>query len=374
MGKSGMVLLKKDVLYEEEGFKSVVLWRLKIVDQTGDFKKCYPTFIALDQRDLFNRLMNKEDNWTEKDGAAYYDGTFMTQSRPGTCTIESIRLPLGTSISGGVYTKGTKTSTYFDIDVDKSWVIPPGKVLYLGEFVVNILKREIIQGRGSVYTYNVTTSRNREGVDSSARIFRERYPDISGHFKNDAESAVSLLLNESFSMLSYRRGWAKRVNDEKYDAYISTAGEYVINTKTNTSAIVGIRPLFILPDRCDIELVSTWKSGMDNRPYGLLIGTDLKDFYRFAVSADGHAKASRYINGTIQSNSVSLKDGGAVRSDGIRKNLHKVEVRGDTLRYYVNGNLVGEIDSRLKRNQWFVGVTVSDRQEVTFDDLKITER
>jgi len=58
MGSSAMVMLKKDVLYQDEGFETIVLWRLKIIDRTGDFKNFYPTFRATDPRDLFNKLIN----------------------------------------------------------------------------------------------------------------------------------------------------------------------------------------------------------------------------------------------------------------------------------------------------------------------------
>jgi len=85
-------------------------------------------------------------------------------------------------------------------------MIPPGKVLYLGEFVVTIVKKEFIRVRGNFYTYNLNTIRNRKGLDSIARMSRERYPELSGHFKNDAEIAAPRLLNESFHSFSYRNG------------------------------------------------------------------------------------------------------------------------------------------------------------------------
>jgi len=297
----------------------------------------------------------------------------MTQSRPGTCTFLNIRLPLGSTTSGGVYTKLRKTSTYFDIDLRKSWIVPKGKVLYLGDFVVHIESKKLVQGRGYVYTYNVYNSKNQQGLDSISHTFRDRYPELSGHFKNGAEFAAPLLLNETFHSLSYKNGWAKRQNDKKYDAYIDE-GQYLVDTKTATCAVFGIRRLFKLPGKYDIELTSTWKAGMVNRFYGLVLGIDLNNLYRFGVAANGAANASLIMNGALQTNPLGLTAGATFRNNGTNTNVHKIKVRGNTISYYVNDTLIGKTQSRLKFNKWFVGVTVCDKQKVAFDNLRISQQ
>jgi len=163
-------------------------------------------------------------------------------------------------------------------------------------------------------------------------------------------------------------GW--NVHESRdYDAYVSQ-GRYILKTKNDQCATEVIRIPLYLPENFDIELKSAWDAGLDNIPYGLVIGSSKEDSCRFHISKNGCANASAVIDGKIISKTNWACGSAAVKSG--TDVIQTVEARGRFFRYYVNGELAGTLFLYPERMELrVIGVTVCGPQKVSFDELKI---
>lgn len=373
MGNNDMVRLTKDRLDQKEGFESLVFWRLRIADKTLDFRGFYPSFFVSNLGCFRNEIENRTDHWQEKDGIAYFDGIFVAKARPGDYEIQKIHLPLGSSSTGGVYTALKTTNTFFDIKIDKSLKVPPGKCVYLGEFNIDFLKKENVPKKGIVYTYDVKTNQTNKDYLEALKVVQERFPDSYNQLKKNACMADYYLFYENFNLFSYKRGWSNQENGINSNAYISN-GQYIVESKqSNLCPLHGIRPGFKLPQNYDIELTSTWKSGIKSSAYGVVFGIDPNNYYFFAVSGNGAAKVYLFQNAKLQKDPIKWKQNIAKNGDGEIKNIHRVKVRNNAFIYYVNDEEIGTFNNHIKLDNWFVGVSACNQQKISFDNLKFIQ-
>jgi hypothetical protein len=177
-----------------------------------------------------------------------------------------------------------------------------------------------------------------------------------------------VLLHETFDDDS--RGWPDTRGGDSHDAYYDN-GTYAVRTKNEFTSLEVISPGFPRPQRFDLELTATWKDGVDNSRYGLVLGVDRSTYYSFAVSGNGQATIAQHIDNQPGPQVMPWTLDSARRGNGMASNLLKVEVRGDDLTYFVNGIRLAEVRNSLIKDRWSVGVMVQDRQRVTFDDLVI---
>ena len=182
--------------------------------------------------------------------------------------------------------------------------------------------------------------------------------------ENASKAKFSFL--ESFDLGD--RGWSIHESRD-VDAYFS-AGFYMIKTKDDRCATEVVPIPISLPENFDIELKSAWNAGLDNIPYGFVIGSGKEDSCRFHISKNGCASASAVIGGKTVSKMDWTCGGAAVKPGAdIRQT---VEARGRFFRHYVNGELAGSLflypDGMEMR---VIGVTVCGPQKVSFDELKI---
>ena len=192
--------LKKDQLDQEHGYQSIVFWRIKIIDRTNSFGnqkfEFLPAFQFYENEILVRNpgrykiwpnLKKSSWNgkilsggWVKKDGVNYLDEMTIAEVKPGEYTLDSIYLLMSL-----VY----KPSYYFTIDVNKTFDIPPGKLLYLGEFDVEFVSKKIIKNMENVLLYNFQSSHNIDDFNRNLTIVQERYPLLYNQFKNNADVA-----------------------------------------------------------------------------------------------------------------------------------------------------------------------------------------
>ncbi len=164
------------------------------------------------------------------------------------------------------------------------------------------------------------------------------------------------------------RGW--NVHESRDSDTCFSSGAYVVKTKNDQCSTEMIPLPFRLPENFDIGLKSVWNSGLDNIPFGLIIGSGRGDSCRFHVSKNGCAQASAVIDGkTVSGMDWNCGGAGAKSGEEIRQT---VEARGSLFRYYVNGELAGNLFlSREGMEMKVIGVTVCGPQKVSYDELKI---
>ena len=181
----------------------------------------------------------------------------------------------------------------------------------------------------------------------------------------------AILLSETFN--DNRNHWAIWKNGEGYDSFIEN-GCYIFESKTILNYAEVIVPPFHKPQNFDLEVVSIWKSGVDNSRYGLILGKDRDTYYTFGISGNGQAVVGLNVDKFARPELIDWQLNAARPGDGFIFNRLKIEVRGDRIDYYVNDRLIGHVTNAIVADPWVVGVMVQDRQKIAFDNLKIISR
>lgn len=180
----------------------------------------------------------------------------------------------------------------------------------------------------------------------------------------------STLLSDSF--YSNDNSWKLWPNGEFYITDIRS-GTFVMETKNELNSSEFMGRSVSLPDSFEIQVTTTWKSGVDDRSYGIALGSEPQNRYNFGVSGNGWSFVSGYKdNQVIDPAPMAWKSGTAIIGDGYKQNILKVKVKGSTCDFFVNNLFVGTVTIPISHDRLKVGFFVENKQQVTFDDLKIT--
>jgi hypothetical protein len=127
-----------------------------------------------------------------------------------------------------------------------------------------------------------------------------------------------------------------------------------------------------------LEVDATQISGPDNNAYGVIFryGLEADEFYAFMISGDGYYAFS--VDGASRDAPEFLAEWAesSVIKQGVQTNRLKVAALGSSMKYYVNNQLLGEVqDSRFATGTigFFVGTVDEGDVLVAFDNLRISE-
>jgi hypothetical protein len=127
-----------------------------------------------------------------------------------------------------------------------------------------------------------------------------------------------------------------------------------------------------------VEVDAAQVSGPDNNTYGIIFryGADAKEFYAFLISGDGFYVFT--VDGAERTEPeilVKWAESSAIKK-GAQTNHLKVVAVGGSMKYYVNDQLLGEVqDTRFSMGTvgFFVGSLDEGGVKVSFDNLKISQ-
>jgi hypothetical protein len=193
--------------------------------------------------------------------------------------------------------------------------------------------------------------------------------------KPDAkENQPVTLLKETFDNNQY--GWSIWENGKFYNSSLQ-GGHYSIEGKNEKSSVEVITPPFDKPKNFDLEVTAKWKEGSKTRPYALVFGVDANTYYSFNVNANGEVGVWLTEDSKPQSDPISWKGGLANVSDGSSSNKIRIEVRDNSILYYVDNKFGGRVKAALwltNNDKWAIGVMVAGIEKVSFDDLIMTKK
>jgi hypothetical protein len=147
-----------------------------------------------------------------------------------------------------------------------------------------------------------------------------------------------------------------------------------------------LTPLYVAWTECSkaeytdfiMEADATQVSGPDNNTYGLVFryGLDAKEFYAFLISGDGfYVFTVDGVDRTEPEILVDWTESSAINK-GAQTNHLKVVAVGESMKYYVNDQFLGEVkDARFSSGSvgFFTGTLKEGGVQVSFDNLKISK-
>ena len=213
----------------------------------------------------------------------------------------------------------------------------------------------------------------------SKRLAQEKQKlEDAARRKIEEQKARSPIITED-GFTSHRKGWS--VSSNEYSTTSFEGRRYIFQVHHEGTTFSSLNsPEIRLPDNYDIELTSTWRSGVRNQPYGIHVGTKHsisppvpREYYFFGVSADGSSVVRR--NRSFKDKSpdpIASKSNTARTGDTHQANTQRIEVRGRGIHFYVNGVYIGSIVSEFDVK--LIGVGVDNRQTVAFESMKIVRR
>jgi uncharacterized caspase-like protein len=185
-------------------------------------------------------------------------------------------------------------------------------------------------------------------------------------------SGSRIVLSEDFA--ANTRGWSVNPAWQYYSTDMRD-GHYFLETKNDKCSVEVIPLPGDLSPNFDVELVSVWKYGKNNSGYGLALGRDRDNNYHFVISGNAQAAIWANENNQPKPDLLSWRQMSSIRQgDGRAANIQKVDVRGTTMTYSVNGQVVGQVNNLYGYPLSVVGVRVCYQQMVAFDHLTVIEK
>ena len=127
-----------------------------------------------------------------------------------------------------------------------------------------------------------------------------------------------------------------------------------------------------------VEADATQISGPNNNAYGIILryGLQSDEFYAFLISGDGYHAFT--VDGVNHSDPEFLADWteSSAINKGAQTNRLKVVAVGSSMKYYVNDQLLGEVqDARFGTGTvgFFAGTVDEGNLQVAFDNLRVSE-
>ena len=152
-------------------------------------------------------------------------------------------------------------------------------------------------------------------------------------------------------------------------------GSFFMETKNKFNSAEFIGKSIVWPENFEIQVTATWKKGVDDRAYGITLGSDAQNRYNFGVSGNGWSFVSGYKdNAVIDPAPMPWKSGTALIGDGYSQNTLTIKVKGSTYDFYVNNLFVGTVEIPIPHDRLRLGFFVENMQLISFDDLKVTSK
>lgn len=179
---------------------------------------------------------------------------------------------------------------------------------------------------------------------------------------------AQLIIDDDFS--SNKNDWWTGYNND-FICLIKD-GHYFLEYKREVKNLLPLAEFTKLPLNKDLQIECKIEklSGIQNNGFGLVWGaSDMQNYYCFIVAGKGYYKICKASNNKLE-DLVTWKSSDNAKKGDSSTNFLKIEKKGNTTYFYINGNIVNEL-SGLAFFGNNLGFVVFDKQKIKVDYLKV---
>jgi hypothetical protein len=178
-----------------------------------------------------------------------------------------------------------------------------------------------------------------------------------------------LLFQDDFS--NPESGWLQGQDEIGLVEYAKSGLRFLIQTQT--SAKVSIPRLQFTDTR--VEVTAAKLSGSDDNEFGLVCRyQDQDNFYFFTISSDGYYGIGKYRENQLYLIGMDKMKTSDYINQGEAQNQLRLDCEGPTLKFYVNGQALGQVyDTDFSSGDvgLLAGTFRSENAEVLFDNFSV---
>ena len=366
--------------------RSVVFWKVRITDRTRTLahgrEEIMPrlSFKRLDvdnygsSHDVspcpldYGRPGQAADNgWTKAVDSDRLDRLMAISLDPGRYHIRTLFFP--------IYNGATRSGMpRLSVPVNRALKVMPDKMYYLGSFEVVIDR--IADGQCH-YSFAIDSDTHRQ---DDTKYFTSGFPELSNNYGNKP------LLYRPLAYYNYDFSYEYKTFPEfiRTDEVLAEINldkngrSYIIRRFSDDDGyhyVTCKRAHNISSnDSFTIEWESKWVEGVNDLPYGLLLGANPENAYYFSVS--GNEKSAVFIKrrDVWLKPPCDWKNNTSKTGDGIAINRNKVAFSNNRIAYSVNDKKIAEFENSLKFDSFVIAIFVAGKEAVVFDNIVIEQR
>lgn len=170
-------ILRNDVINTNAGFNSVVILRIKLIDETQSFENLgnlnlWENYIGISQKDnrMAQLILGTEGKWKTAEESKYLEKTVFLETISGIHTLQSLSFSYDT-IDNSKMRRITHTIT---MPIKRDYTVPAGSIVYLGEL-------EIVVKTGGVFDHRFRYDEKQKKF--SVKAFSKLFPVIYKQYK-----------------------------------------------------------------------------------------------------------------------------------------------------------------------------------------------
>lgn len=407
-------LLKDDVKSVKKN-KSIAIWRIKIIDKTSYFNKLYQEeSVKYDFKNtkeksgitqntnnyylpIFEIFKRSESNylgepfsspnsfrypyafkksmwsWSEQDTASVLNELIVTIAKPGNYFMDRIRF-LVSSESGEktdyLGTHKTTTTNWYNIKAERKFTIEENCLVYLGRIEIVIENFEI----DPIVTFHLNNDIKQFDINWFSKEMPLIYKEIEDEIEEEKLKMLYIDKYHNVGTYGYQpnRSWS----NSKYTNYSfeQKGNQHIIKSNVETCPYCYVKlNYYKMPLNYNISFNSKWLQGVKTEGYGLILGKDYNNAYFFNGAGNGSAGVWLKRDGNFVKNPINWLNNSFHPENTDIENKHQIEIRGEKVKYYANGNLVGEFNMTINFEDWIIGFQVCNKQNIIFSNLIVEE-
>jgi hypothetical protein len=368
--------------------ETILLFQVEVIDHTGKLEENRYSFLPrlnikklddykiVDYIDISSAIKTnfwtgdlQKPGWINNGDSSVYKEVYYTSAEPGEYHLDNISLYLGSTNSSS-YNSSTTTSYTQYFYQEKGFKLKSNTFNVLG-----VIKLEILNIEGQfpnyVFTSNSVLDNSEAAVNKLLADFTVTYHDTVGLDKIETfvVSPYSIYV-EDFILDNYfgNKNW-NNYQSEAIDYFVYN-DKYVLKKKIEDDSYhyMKCNRTFNLISDFDLTWECSLVNGNTEETYGLMLGSNPENCYFFYLNGSGTSGIAQLKKNNWQENPTPHSEK-IDENDMYNIRQHRLVGNVDKIKYYIDGNLIGETGSGFKAGEQMLAFFISGKSTIEFDNL-----